>query len=453
MRVAVVGCGAVGSVTAGCLAWLGHRVRGLERDRLRIERLRRGIPPRSEPALADVLRSALDEGALSFTDDPDEALALAEVVLLAVGTPVVPDGTPDLRPMQAAVAEITPRLSPGAVVAIRSAVPIGSAAALQERFHAGSHTWSVSVASNPAFLRQGHGVEDFLFPARIVVGGGPRARSAMERLYRPVLEQAFPGGDALRAPDLLAVDATSAETIAYTSNAALAVRVSFANEVAHLCDAVGADAGAVLSAAGTDPRIGGAHLRHGLGFGGPGLPRDLDALLSMARELGVAAPMLAGAKEVNRRARERVLAALHGSLGSLAGRRIALLGLAFKPETDDTRASPAFALGRELAATGADVLAFDPGIATVSADAGIGVAASALEASAGADALVIGTPWPVFSPLLPALAAVMVGDVVADPWELFDDAEVHRAGLRRARAQAAAPAGRRGDGLAASLSS
>lgn len=434
MRVAVVGSGYVGTVTAAALAWLGNRVVGLERDALRTAQLAAGQVPFLEPGLPDLVRDALATTALRFTTDPEDALSDAEVAFICVGTPPGPGGLPDLGQVEQAAHDIARNLTPGLAVANKSTVPVGSGNLVRSLIEEarGGATLPFGVVSNPEFLREGSAVEDFLHPDRIVIGGEEAAGRLLVELYRPILEQSFPGGDPDRRPLLLCTDLESAEMVKYASNAFLATKISFANEIANLCERMGADSRQVLPAIGADRRIGPDFLGAGVGWGGSCLPKDVAALIAMGRERNYRAPLLRGTLEVNRRQRALFLEKLRRELGGLERRRVGILGLAFKPQTDDLREAPATELIQHLLAAGTVVSAHDPAVKVAPPElAEVRMATDPYEAADRADALVLVTEWPEFRGIdLQAVAARMEGELILDGRNVLDPTAAARAGLR-----------------------
>ncbi|HXG39418.1 MAG TPA: UDP-glucose/GDP-mannose dehydrogenase family protein, partial [Candidatus Limnocylindrales bacterium] len=357
MRIVVVGLGYVGLVTATCLARLGHTVVGLEADSRKLAALGTGRVPFFEPNLDADLATQLAAGRLTFTDRADEALRIADAILICVGTPSTSSGRADLGAVDSVVAQIADHLTRRTVVVLRSTVPVGTTrrleAVLNEALARRGGPGPVPVVANPEFLRTGRAVDDFLRPSRVVLGRTALATDAdidlLVALYRP-----------LEAP-ILVFDAESAELTKNAANAYLAMRISFVNELAALCEAAGASIDSVVRGLSLDPRIGGEYFRPGLGYGGSCLPKDVRSLVSMGAERGVSMELARAIDRVNEHQPARAAARLAGEFGgSLQDRRIGLLGLAFKPETDDVRDSPAIALARELAAAGASVAACDP---------------------------------------------------------------------------------------------
>jgi UDPglucose 6-dehydrogenase len=434
-RVAVVGTGYVGAVTASCLAWLGHDVCGLDSDVIRAAQLNEGQVPFFEPGLSELLTATRETGRLRFTDQPAEALAEADYIFLCVGTPPTPSGTPDLTQLETALRSVAPYLRRDAVVVNKSTVPVGSGnwarTVLEEvlprdrqpRFH---------VVSNPEFLREGSAIEDFLHPDRIVLGGEDDGVRLVEQLYRPVLEQTFVGGRRSHRPQLISTQLTSAEMIKYAANAFLATKISFANEMANLCELVGADARQVLPAIGADHRIGAQFLSPGVGWGGSCFGKDVAALVATGDEYGYGSALLQATVEVNQAQRAAAVRKLQRELRVLKGRRIGILGLAFKPGTDDLRDAPALDIARRLIAAGCVVSAFDPQVKKLPEDLdAVRIGTDAFDAAERVDALVLATEWPQFRAMDPQqLRRVMRGDLVLDGRNALDELGYAAAGLR-----------------------
>jgi UDPglucose 6-dehydrogenase len=425
VKVAVVGTGYVGSVTATCLASLGCDVTGLDVDAARAEQLSAGQVPFYEPGLSELLTSVRATRRLRFTSDEREALASADVAFVCVGTPEGEGGRPDLRALRAAAVAIARHLHRGEVVVTKSTVPVGSGNWMRSTIEdAAPRDVGFSIVSNPEFLREGSAISDFLRPDRIVLGGDPDGIDRVLELYRPLLDVEEP-------PPVLRMDLPSAEMVKYASNVALATKISLANELSDLCSATGADARAVLSAVGADARIGPAFLRPGLGWGGSCLPKDVAAMIAMGTEYSTPTPLLEAARTVNDARIERLVHVLQRELKAMQGRRIALLGLTFKPCTDDLRASPALALASRLVEGGSVVTAYDPVIKSVAGADGVRIRADAYEAADRADAVVVATKWPEFSTLdLSVLAERMRGDLILDARSALPAERARAAGLR-----------------------
>ena len=414
--VTVVGAGYVGLTTAACLAELGHRVTCTDVDVERIDVLRRGEVPIHEPGLAGLVRSGLDADRLSFVVGSAEAAAGADFVYLCVPTPAGPQGGTDLSYLEAAATEIGPSLTPGAVVVNKSTAPAGTVLMLQQALG----RTDVAVASNPEFLRQGSAVRDFLNPDRIVVGAADVS----------VAERVATLFAALDAPVLI-TDPASAETTKFAANAFLATKLSFTNAVAALCEAVGADVNDVLEGMGHDPRIGRDYLRPGPGWGGSCLPKDTRALIDVSAAAGYDFVLLRSVVEANDAQFDRIVGKVARRV-VLDGARVALLGLAFKAGTDDTRDSPAIEIARRLIDAGAVVRAYDPAATAGAAAAAIGIVVmdDVYAACDRASALVLATEWDEFRQLdFDRIGRLMVQRHVVDARNMLDRAALERLGF------------------------
>jgi UDPglucose 6-dehydrogenase len=379
MRIAVFGAGYVGLVTGACFAELGHDV--VVRDVVpeKIDALRRGQVPIHEEGLHGLLRRNRER--LRFTEDVSEAIAGTDVVYVAVGTPPTYSGDADLSAVWTVVDEL-PKVDRRIVVAMKSTVPVGTGQAVRVRLDERGLD-NVGYVSNPEFTAEGTAVRDFMGPDRIVIG-------AFEEADGDVVEQLHAGIDA----PVVRCDVPSAEMVKLAANAALVTRISFINEIANVCEATGADVLTVAEGIGLDHRIGPAFLRAGIGYGGSCFPKDSLALKQLAANSGYNFQLLNAVIEVNELQKRRVIGKLQRLLGTLRGKKVALLGLAFKPGTDDMREAPSLVLAGRLLAEGAHVSAWDPvADGAVHLD-GVDLAASALEALQGADAAVVVTEWP-----------------------------------------------------------
>ena len=388
MKLAVIGSGYVGLVTGAGFSNFGNHVTCVDIDPSRVERLRRGEIPFYEPGLAELVQRNARGGRLVFTTDTAEGVRDADVVFLAVGTPSRPDGGADLSYLLEAARQVGRGLSPGTVVVTKSTVPVGTGDLVRQTIaEVTSHPFS--VASNPEFLKEGDAVNDFMKPARVIVGtDDPHALDVLRRLYTGFLRTS----DRIQIMDL-----RSAELTKYAANAMLASRISFMNELAALADKVGADIEKVRKGVGSDPRIGTKFLFPGVGFGGSCFPKDLRALRDMGRLAGVVLGIVEATVEANERSKRMFAARIAEHFGgSLAGKRIAIWGLAFKPETDDIREAPALDVIAQLREAGASVVAFDP-IANDNVRALLGdaveLAGDPYVAAEGADAVVLITEW------------------------------------------------------------
>src|SRR5918993_286939 len=426
MRIAMIGTGYVGLVSGSCFADFGHQVTCVDKDSGKIDALNAGRMPIWEPGLEALVKANAERGRLRFTTDLAGGLEGAEAVFIAVGTPARRgDGHADLTYVYDAVRELA-RIVGGAgpVVVVKSTVPVGTGDRIVEIL-AEEGIAGASVASNPEFLREGAAIRDFKIPDRIVVGAeDERARAVLREIYRPLF---------LNQAPILITGRRTAELIKYSANAFLAVKISFINEIADLCEAVGADVQDVARGIGLDNRIGAKFLHAGPGYGGSCFPKDTVALLRTADEAGVEQRIVRTVVEVNDRRKASMAARVGAALGgSLAGKRVAVLGLAFKPNTDDMREAPSLALIEGLIEGGARVAAFDP-VAIEQARPllpQVEFAPDAHAAAEGADALVIVTEWDEFRALdLDDLASAMSGKVLVDLRNVYDSAEAEAAGL------------------------
>jgi UDPglucose 6-dehydrogenase len=450
MRVTVIGTGYVGTVTGACLAFLGHRVTCVDSDHGKMDKLRLGQVPIYEPGLAELLPLAAGRGGIDFQTDMARAVRESDVIFIAVGTPPLPSGESNLEYLEAAARGIGAALDEERfrVVVNKSTVPVGSGNLVgtlvregigPRRSEAGAIRFG--IASNPEFLREGSAIHDSLYPDRIVLGAeDEQTVETMLRLYRPLVEQDFPDPSfaprplALRPVSVVHTTLTSAEMIKYSANAFLAAKISFSNEIANICERVGADVTEVMNGIGLDSRIGGAFLGAGIGWGGSCFGKDIGSLLHTAGEYGYQARLLEATVAVNRSQRQVVIQKLQEKLFILKGRTIALLGLAFKPNTDDLRDAPSLQIAEKLLQLGARVRAYDPVAMTAcreqNPDLRISYCADALSAAEDADALVLVTEWPEFGGLnLHAVAKRMSRAVLIDGRNLYDSARAREAGF------------------------
>jgi UDPglucose 6-dehydrogenase len=405
-KIAVIGTGYVGLTTSIGLASLGHQVIGYDLDPAKVALLQAGTLPIHEPGLGEILADVLKSGNLKTTSELSEAVTDADFIFTCVPTPQDEDGSADLSYVISASAAMKDFLKPGAVVVTKSTVPVGSAQVVEDAIGRGD----VEVASNPEFLREGAAVHDFNHPDRIVVG----ARS------NDVAQKVMDLYSKIDCPKILTSQAT-AELIKYASNSFLAIKLSYVNDIAALCEAVGADSHEVLHGMGLDTRIGNRFLEPGPGWGGSCFPKDTKALESIANSYGVEMPLITSAIASNDSAHKRVADRVADALGgSLSGRTIAVLGLTFKANTDDTRESPAIAVIEHLVRGGAKVVAYDPMVTKYDL-AGMSLADSAVTAASGSDALVVLTEWPDFRTVDGAeILKVMTGNIVVDTRRVLD---------------------------------
>jgi len=393
MKIAVVGTGYVGLVTGACFSDCGVDVTCVDNDAAKIAGLRRGEIPIFEPGLEALVHKNSAAGRLHFTTDTCEAIAPALVVFIAVGTPSGPGGTADLSYVDQVARTIGTCLASYKVVVTKSTVPVGTGERVRriiQESTAGEHGFD--MASNPEFLREGSAISDFLRPDRVVIGAGSdRAITILKDLYTPLFRSEVP---------FVVTSVASAEMIKYSSNAFLALKISYINEIADLCEKVGADVFDVAQGMGLDRRIGPQFLQPGPGFGGSCFPKDTRALATIAEEHGCSLLTVHSAMEVNRRRIESVLGKVRCLLPEIVGRTVAVLGLAFKPETDDVREAPALEIIRALRAAGALIRAYDPvampAARKVLGEGGIAWARDAYDAVRGADLLLLITEWNEF---------------------------------------------------------
>jgi UDPglucose 6-dehydrogenase len=433
--IAVVGSGYVGTVMAACLADLGHTVIGVEINPDKLSSLNEGVPPFFEAGLEERLKAGIESGRLIFTDDYDLAMSQTEVVFLCVDTPPGTNGHPNMSSVAAAAESIGAALHHPHIIVTKSTVPVGSGNWLEATIEAalpdGVQSDVLSVVSNPEFLREGSAVEDFLHPDRIVVGGD--CASSVEKVaqvYDKVLSQSFEGGDPTRKPALLKTSRATAETIKYAANAFLATKISFINEIANICEWLDADVSEVAHAIGLDSRIGPSFLDAGVGWGGSCFGKDTAALASMAREQGVEPLILDAVRRVNTNQRHTVVRKLQHHLRPLRGRKVTLLGLAFKPGTDDTRDAPAITIARSLEEKGVLVRGTDPMVSELPEASNVEIFSDPFKAICNADAVVLLTEWPEFLNLdFADVADHMRGNIIIDGRNALDPEAVLSAGL------------------------
>lgn len=428
MKVTVIGSGYVGLVAGACLAETGNTVVCADRDADKIARLNEGVLPIYEPGLDPLVARNVAADRLRFTTDLPAAIGHGEVIFIAVGTPPGEDGSADLQHVLAVATSIGQELDRFKVVVTKSTVPVGTAELVRTAIRKVSAA-DFAVASNPEFLKEGAAIDDFMKPDRVVLGtDDPRAESLLRELYAPFVRSGAP---------MLFMDIPSAEVTKYAANAMLATRISFMNQVAELCEKVGADVFAVRRGIGSDARIGKAFLHPGPGYGGSCFPKDVRALVSTARRAGMDPALWEAVEAVNDRQKGVLLAKTRQMLGALRGATVAVWGLAFKAGTDDMRESPAIALIDGLRDAGAKVQAHDPEAMAVARNIWggdeVGFAADPYAALAGADALVIVTEWlqyrtPDFERMLRALRR----PVLIDGRNLYEPARMRELGFQYA---------------------
>jgi UDPglucose 6-dehydrogenase len=425
MRIAMIGTGYVGLVSGACFADFGHHVCCVDKDSGKIDGLNQGRMPIWEPGLEALVKANAERGRLTFTTDLAQGVEGAEAVFIAVGTPARRgDGHADLTYVFNAIRELAKVIKPGTVVVTKSTVPVGTGDRIVEILaEEGAH--GISVASNPEFLREGAAIRDFKIPDWIVVGADDeRAREILREIYRPLF---------LNQAPILFTGRRTAELTKYAANAFLAVKISFINEIANLCEAVDADVQDIARGIGLDNRIGPKFLHAGPGYGGSCFPKDTLALLQTAAEAGVEQKIVSSVVTVNDERKNALAERVATAVGEdLSGKRVGVLGLAFKPNTDDMRDAPALALIAGLQQRGAEVVAFDP-VAQEQAEKLLSKVTYAPNAEAvadGADALVIVTEWDEFRALdLETIAGRMRGKTLVDLRNVYDPEEARRAGL------------------------
>ena len=425
MHIAVIGTGYVGLVTGACFAEFGVDVTCVDVDKEKIERLLNGVMPIYEPGLEQLVAKNTQAGRLRFTTDVRQAIEQALVIFLAVGTPPKPDGSPDLSFVEAAACSIADYMNGYKVIVTKSTVPIGTGEHLRKLIAERKKTKATfGVVSNPEFLREGAAINDFMRPDRVVIGSrDEEAIAIMKDLYRPLY--------LIEAPFVI-TSLEAAELTKYAANAFLATKVSFINEIANLCDKIGCDVHDVARAIGMDKRIGSKFLHPGPGFGGSCFPKDTRALSSVAQQFDCGSLIVDAVIEVNQRQGERMLNKISELVGKLSGKAIAVLGLAFKPETDDMREAPALGIIRSLVDGGAKVRAYDP-VAMSEAKKllpDIDYAEDEYAAVTGADALVFVTEWNQFRALdLARIRDLMATPKVADLRNIYDPDDMKELGF------------------------
>lgn len=431
MHVCVMGTGYVGLVTGACLAEIGHQVVCMDDDARKIEILLAGGMPIYEPYLEGMVKRGRAAGHLQFTTDVTEAVREAALIFICVNTPPLPDGEADLSYVELATRRIAEHASRSTLITEKSTVPVQTGAWIEKTLAIYSKRPGVEfdVASNPEFTREGMAVEDFLHPDRIVVGvSSARAEQTLRELYAPIVEGRFRcpiHADCRqdRAVPFLVTDLRSAELIKHASNSFLAMKISFANALADVCELAGGDVLQVVKGVGLDKRIGRAFLNAGIGFGGSCFPKDVKAFVKIAEKGGYDFALLKEVDRINERRREMVLEKLKRALWILRGKRIGLLGLAFKPDTDDVRQAPALAIARRLLEEGAEVRGYDPQAAAKAQQAipELTICGDPYEVGAQAEALILCTEWAEFPGLdWPRMKGQMVRPLILDGRNALD---------------------------------
>jgi len=426
MKIAVVGTGYVGLVLGACLAENGNAVACVDKDQSKVDMLKAGHMPIYEPGLEEMVRRNDHEERLTFTTDLPEAVRASTIVFIAVGTPQGEDGSADLQHVMAVARDIGRAINKYTVVVDKSTVPVGTAK--QVRAVVAKETkHPFAVVSNPEFLKQGAAVEDSMKPDRVVVGfdaGDEKAGEIMRELYAPFTRTGAP---------IMMMDTASAELCKYAANAMLATKISFMNEVANLCELVGADVDQVRKAIGADRRIGTSFLFPGVGYGGSCFPKDVKAVMKSASDRGYDFRILGAVDAVNQQQKERLVAKMQQHFGNLSGKTIALWGLAFKPRTDDMREAPAIPIIERLLEKGATVRAFDPAAAPVAKkifDDRIALCERSYDALHGADALAIVTEWNEFrEPDFDKMKSLLKSPVVFDGRNIYTPEQMRALGF------------------------
>ena len=425
MHIAVIGTGYVGLVTGACFAEFGVDVICVDVDEEKIAQLKKGVMPIYEPGLEQLVAKNTQAGRLKFTTDVSQAIQQSLVIFLAVGTPPKPDGSPDLSFVEAAAGSLADHMNEYKVVVTKSTVPIGTGEHIRELINARKKTKAnFGVVSNPEFLREGAAINDFMRPDRVVIGSrDEEAIAIMKDLYRPLY--------LIEAP-IVITSLEAAELTKYAANAFLATKVSFINEIANLCDKIGCDVHDVARAIGMDKRIGSKFLHPGPGFGGSCFPKDTRALASVARHYDCSSRIVDAVIEVNQHQSEQMMIKIRKLVGSLKGKTIAVLGLAFKPETDDMREAPAVGIIKNLIDDGAQVRAYDPVAKSEAMKIlpDIVYADDEYAAVAGADALVFVTEWNQFRALdMLRIRDLMKSPKVADLRNIYEPEDMREMGF------------------------
>jgi UDPglucose 6-dehydrogenase len=442
LKISVIGAGYVGLVTGGCLALIGHEVVCTDNDAAKIETLKSGRLPIYEPGLEQVIAKPIKEGQLKFSANPADAVSTGDAIFICVGTPPLPNGDADLSAIDHVARLIGSEARSPKLIVEKSTVPAQTGQELKRALAVYGRKSGVTlrVASNPEFLREGTAIEDFLHPDRIVVGVEDEiAERQLHEIYRPVLERKFncPMHAPAACPDVpppawLVTTINSAELIKHASNSFLALKISYANMVADLAERLGADIGEVAHAVGMDPRIGRSFLNAGLGFGGFCLPKDLQAFVHLAERAGVDFSLLKEVEKINFKRIEHFIEKIRRALWVIKGKQIAVLGIAFKANTDDIRFAPAIDLINQLLAEGARVRAYDPEAMQKARTLlpQVDMAASAYDAAKDAEALVIATEWKQFRELdWIRIRDLMARPLVLDARNLLDPREMKALGF------------------------
>lgn len=456
MDVCVVGAGYVGLVTSACLAFLGNRVTAVDSNREKLESLKKGIVPFYEPGLNDFVRDCVQSEFLEFSDNIEQAVKRADVIFIAVGTPPLAGGDPDMSQVMSVARSIGTALdaSKWRIIVNKSTVPVGSGNWVEMLVHQGvqnvqtvparssrAETPTFTVVSNPEFLREGSAISDSFYPDRIVVGAvDENAINVMKKLYKPILNQSFsppacaPRPKAMSQVPFIVTDLASAELIKYSANAFLAMKISFANEIAGLCEKVGADVRQVASGIGLDARIGSSFLSAGIGWGGSCFGKDINALMQVAKEYSYPTSLMEATIAVNDRQRHVVIKKLQDELKIIKGRTVGLMGLSFKPNTDDLRDAPSLTIARQLIKMGCLVKAYDPvsneNCKRQYSELDIVYCEDLLSLATGCDALILVTEWEEFGMAnWREIARVMKSPRIIDGRNALSEADLTNMGI------------------------
>ena len=447
MKVCIIGVGYVGLVTGVCLAEIGHNVICVDNVETKIEKLKKGISPIYEPGLDRFIQKNLQSKNIDFTNDIKSGVEKSEIILISVGTPSLANGQADLSYVENVAIEIGKYINSDKVIVNKSTIPIGSgywvSNIISKSIEKNNPNKNIKfeIVSNPEFLREGSALKDTFFPERIIIGSS--SKQAIEKileLYKPLLEQSFnwpsdlqrilPKGQ--KVPVVIS-DLASAEMIKYASNSFLATKISFVNEVANICEKVGADIKKVTEGMGFDSRIGSKFLQAGIGWGGSCLPKDVSALVYTAKEYGLTPEILSAAAAINSKQRLKIVKRVQDELKIVKGKTIAVLGIAFKPNTDDVRESPAISIMNSLVHLDASIKAYDPivKVRPQNLKEKVTICKDAYEAISDADLLILATEWDEFKNLdYKRIKSLMANDIIIDGRNLFDKEELQKLGFK-----------------------
>ncbi len=446
MKVSVIGTGYVGLVTGACLAWIGNEVICVDNVEEKIDILKNGGCPIYEPGLQEIIKANMEKGRLKFTTSIEEGVNKSEIIFISVGTPSLPNGQADLSFVEQVAVDIGRVIDSYKIIVNKSTVPIGSgdwvSMMISESIEANNSNKNVSfdVVSNPEFLREGNAIGDTFFPDRIVIGSSSKkAIDKMLALYKPLIEQTFDWPDDKRLiPEgqkvpVVVTDLTSAEMIKYASNSFLATKISFINEIANICEKVGADVKDVARGMGLDKRIGLLFLNAGIGWGGSCFPKDVSALTYIAGEYGMTPQILNSVINVNKEQRLKIVKKVQDELKIVKGKTIAVLGISFKPDTDDVRDAPSITIMNSLSKMGAKIKAYDPVVKgrPEALTEKVKICSDEYEAIDGADVLIIATEWGQFKELdFEKIRKIMNNNIIIDGRNFFEREELEKLGFK-----------------------